>query len=112
MRGSNIEHHVVTLKSIGPHYSYVPMTERTRAGDSVQELLDDVPYLWESQGPSGITRGRGAIEELLYRWEKLPDDWWDKHGYWKDELSMEMAVATIAHEADERGFDHNLYLDT
>lgn len=91
------------------------MTHRPREDNDVEDLLDDLCYLWEAQGPSGQNRGRRAMEELLWRWEFLPYDWWDKQQTLRTELlhttPTEMAIASIAIECERRGYDHDLLLD-
>lgn len=91
------------------------MTERTREDASVEELLNDLRYLWEAQGPQGQLQGAKAAEELLWRFEFLPYDWWDKTGDARSEYightPDEVMVASIAHEAEHRGYDHDLLLD-
>lgn len=81
----------------------------------VADLLDEVRYLWDSNGPAGARRGRKAIIELLYRWDYLPADYWElPEAHQTDmviEMSNEEAVATLAREADERGYDHEFYLN-
>ena len=90
------------------------MTVRTHEDRETEELLDDVRYLWASQGPAGKRRGRKAIIELLYRWGYLPADYWDLPDAHRSDLTIELsneeAVATLAKEADERGLDHEFYL--
>jgi len=91
------------------------MSVRTLEDKDVDDLLDDVRYLWASNGPAGARRGRKAIIELLYRWGYLPADYWElPEGHRTDmviEMSNEEAVATLAREADERDLDHGFYLN-
>lgn len=86
--------------------------ERVHEDTTDEELLDDVSYLWESQGPAGRQRGARAIIELLYRWEYLPSEFWDMDYNERkriiEETAYEPAVATISVEANERGLDHEL----
>jgi hypothetical protein len=88
---------------------------RPREGDEVEGLLDDLAYLWDAQGPSGKNRGRRALEELLWRWAFLPYDWWGKQETQRTELlhhqPTELGVASIAIEAERRGYDHDLLME-
>jgi hypothetical protein len=90
------------------------MSNRPKVDMDEAELLDEVIYYYASQGPSGVSRGRRAITELLYRWGYLPDDFWQLRSSVQGDITSEMAseeaVATITMEADERGYDHDLYL--
>jgi len=90
------------------------MSERPREDDEVEDLLSDLRYLWESQGPAGRNRGQRALQELLWRWEFLPFDYWEQLGTERAQIhegmDNEVALMSIAVEAERRGYEDELVL--
>jgi hypothetical protein len=90
------------------------MSDRPREHDEVEDLLDDLPYLWEAQGPSGQNHGRRALEELLWRWGFLDYDYWKEDASKREEMQREIddevALLSIAVEAERRGYEDELVL--
>jgi hypothetical protein len=92
------------------------MARRPRADDDVEELLADVPHLWQSHGPNGQEgqKANRAVVELLYRWGYLNDVVFEEtdRPHWLWYTHEQMQVATIAIEAEQRGLDHELTLNS
>jgi hypothetical protein len=88
---------------------------RPREDADVDDLLNDLRYLWESQGPQGRRRGQKAIEELMWRWEFLPYDYWEWGGAEQaqhhEQIPDEVALTSIIAEASRRGYDLDFTLD-
>jgi hypothetical protein len=83
------------------------VSDRQRAEDSIEELLDDVRCLWTAQSPIRSIHGAEAVEELLYRWGYLADDHFETNyrSSVMDEIGEHRAVVTIALEARHRCYD-------